>query len=132
LFEDYRYLDGDWLALVQACCSKNLSLSMVWERYVTDKSFPPFPWHQDEERRFNWLGEASDGAFRKVKIDLVYYTKRGNGVEGMTELAERCVSRLLGANTAVVRLIWSDELVENDSFNSSPSLRKHLVAEKKN
>jgi hypothetical protein len=43
---------------------------------------------------------------------MAYYTKKGDGLQGMMEYAETCARRLVGGEQETVTVVWKDEQLQ--------------------
>jgi hypothetical protein len=114
LFQIVRRREGPttaFLDLVERLGNRNLCLELHWDRWWSCKE-AAIRWNQRDEDVLDVLGAEWIGRFRQVGISMAYYTKKGDGLQGMMEYAETCARRLVGGEQETVTVVWKDEQLQ--------------------
>jgi hypothetical protein len=100
----------DWLDMVKACRGHEICLDLVWDRRWYDNTDSATPQGlEDEKKVFRAPDDSWNGAFRKVRVTLIYHPRTGNGVSKLMKEAETCASRLVDREVARSTMGWEEE-----------------------
>jgi len=129
LERDMSYWTENFLYNTYVMGSQNMSLELEWDRFWHGRGNWNTNWSITEEKLLAMVDNDWNGRFRKVRIILLYYSKEGNGLQKMVELAEKRAKELLGECSATPKLGWLEE--KQTVEDGSPKWERYLVGERK-
>jgi hypothetical protein len=121
----------DWLDMVKICRGREICLDLVWDwRWHGDSGNGTPQGLEDKTKVFRAPDDSWNGAFRKVRVILIYHPRTGHGVSKLMKEAETCASRLVDGEVARSTMSWKEEL-ELPSEGSHAKWHRCLVVQRK-